>query len=93
MWAPLSGGQRKRIALAQALLRPLEFLILNEATSAFDAESEKLIQDSLNKLVNRITILVIADRFSTISKANRIHVLQQGKIIENGDYAELVEAN
>jgi len=90
---PLSGGQRKRIVLAQALLRLPEFLILDEATSALDGESEKLIQDSLNKLVNRTAILVIAHRFSTISKANRIHVLHQGKIIESGTYARQSQFN
>ena len=70
-----------------------QLLILDEATSALDAESEKLIQGSLDKLVNSTTILVIAHRFSTISRANSIHVLHQGKIIESGTYAELVVAN
>jgi len=93
LWAPLSRGQRKRFALARALLRPPESLILDEATSALDEESEKIIQDSQNKLVNRTTILLIAHRFSTFSKSNRILVFHEGKIIGSGTYAELIEAN
>jgi ABC-type multidrug transport system fused ATPase/permease subunit len=85
----LSGGQRQRIALARALIRKPELLILDEATSALDTESEKLIQQSIEKIRNTTTILVIAHRLSTIVKSDKIYVLNGGKIIEEGSFIEL----
>lgn len=85
----LSGGQRQRIALARALLRRPELLILDEATSALDSESEKLIQKSIEKVAIDTTILVIAHRLSTIAKADYIYVLEKGRVIEEGEYANL----
>jgi ABC-type multidrug transport system fused ATPase/permease subunit len=85
----LSGGQRQRIALARALLRKPELLILDEATSALDSESEQLIQESIDKVAQDTTILIVAHRLSTIAKADYIYVLEQGRVVEEGDYAQL----
>jgi len=87
----LSGGQKQRIALARALARDPEFLILDEATSALDSESEISIQNSINNLKRKITILIIAHRLSTILDADRVLVLDKGKIIEEGAPASLLE--
>lgn len=86
----LSGGQRQRIAIARAILKDAPVLILDEATSALDSESEKLIQDALEKLMKNRTSLVIAHRLSTISKLDRIIVMEDGKIIEDGSHEELL---
>lgn len=86
----LSGGQRQRIALARALLRKPELLILDEATSSLDSESERLIQQAIDGLTGATTLLVIAHRLSTISRADRVYVLDAGRVIEEGAYAELV---
>ena len=89
--AKLSGGQRQRLAIARALLKNAPVLILDEATSALDSESERHVQAALEVLMRGRTTLVIAHRLSTIEKANRIVVLEQGRIAEIGNHRELLE--
>ena len=89
----LSGGQRQRIAIARAILRDAPLLLLDEATSALDAESETLVQTALEELMRHRTTLVIAHRLATVLSCDRILVMDQGRIVEQGTHAELVGAN
>ena len=91
--ALLSGGQRQRIAIGRALLKDAPVLILDEATSALDTKSERHIQEGLAELMKDRTTLVIAHRLSTVEKADKIIVLDAGRIIESGTHAELLAAN
>jgi len=89
----LSGGQRQRLAIARAILKDAPILLLDEATSALDAESERLVQDALEKLMEGRTTLVIAHRLATVLKADRILVMDGGEIVEEGTHAALVRKN
>ncbi len=89
----LSGGQRQRISIARALLRNTPILLLDEATSALDAESEKLVQDALDHLMRDRTTIVIAHRLATVRSADRIIVMDEGRIVEQGDHDSLIAKN
>jgi ABC-type multidrug transport system fused ATPase/permease subunit len=86
----LSGGERQRVAIARAFLRDPKILILDEATSSLDSESENLVQQALEKLMTGRTTFVIAHRLSTIRFANRIIVINKGEIVEHGSHDELI---
>ena len=89
----LSGGQRQRIAIARAILKDPAILVLDEATSSLDAQSEKLVQDALEKLMEGRTSIIIAHRLSTIKKVDRIFVIKEGGLAEVGSHEELTERN
>ena len=89
----LSGGQRQRIAIARAILKDAPILVLDEATSALDSESEALIQEALSNLMKGRTSIVVAHRLSTIAGLDKIVVLDEGKIVEQGTHKELLVKN
>lgn len=89
----LSGGQKQRLSIARAMYKNPEILILDEATSALDLESEKLVQEALDRVMDSRTCIVIAHRLSTIRKSDLILVLDKGKIVERGNHEELLEKN
>ena len=87
----ISGGQRQRISIARELFKEADILILDEATSALDSETEVAIQNNIEKLQGKYTIIIIAHRLSTIKNANRIYMLEKGEVSYSGTFNELVE--
>ena len=91
--ATLSGGQRQRVAIARAMLKDCDIVILDEATSALDNESEAIVQKALDNLMKDKTVFVIAHRLSTIKNADRIAVINEGQLVEQGTHEELIRIN
>ena len=89
----LSGGQRQRVAIARAMIKDSPIIILDEATSALDNKSEAIVQKALDNLIKNKTVFVIAHRLSTIKNANRIAVVNEGKLVELGTHDELININ
>jgi ATP-binding cassette subfamily B protein len=89
----LSGGQRQRVAIARAVLKDAPLLILDEATSAVDNETEAALQRSIERISRDRTTIVIAHRLSTVRRADRILVLEEGRVVEDGNHESLVEQN
>ena len=87
----LSGGQKQRISIARAILKKSPIILLDEATSSLDADSEEIVQNAIMNLIKNKTTLVIAHRLSTIHKANKIFVLKNGKVLNFGDHEHLVK--
>ena len=87
----LSGGQKQRISIARAILKESPIILLDEATSSLDAESEEIVQNAINNLTKNKTTLVIAHRLSTIHNANKIFVMKQGKVINSGNHEFLID--
>ena len=88
----LSGGQKQRISIARAILKKSPIILLDEATSSLDTESEEIVQNALNNLTKNKTTLVIAHRLSTIHNANKIFVMKHGKIIDSGNHDFLIKS-
>ncbi|ENM1145999.1 ATP-binding cassette domain-containing protein, partial [Pseudomonas aeruginosa] len=87
----LSGGQRQRIAIARVLLKNAPILVMDEATSSLDSETERLIQESLDEIMGEKTVLVVAHRLSTVAHLDRILVFDQGRLVEDGTHQSLLE--
>ena len=85
----LSGGERQRLSIARAFLKNAPILILDEITASLDAENEKRIQESLNRLIQDKTVLIISHRLKSIEKVNKIVVMDQGKVVDQGTHSEL----